>query len=349
MNFAKELVISFLEKVFDEPKKRFEDTIDFEFNCNSNKCKHDVNKYNLTYNINKNIFNCWKCGYRGNLHKLLKKYGNKDDYDLLSSIVKDLKHEDPIENFEHEKKNLELPEGFEFLDTASDTFHKKNALKYLESRGIGIQEIKKYKIGFTTKGKYRFRVIVPSYDGSGKLNYFDGRAFYPNIKPTYLKPDSEIVKKSQIIFNEQNISFNVPIFLVEGVFDMFPIYNVIPILGKRINMELLNKIIKHRTPIVLCLDEDAISDVVGIFYLLNSFGIEVYWCPIKDDLAKVYEKYGKSGVVETLKNTKKITLKVIMELKMFLTENKKEELEMTKEECEKEWELIQKTINSNHG
>ena len=349
MDFAKELILSFLDKVFDEPKKKFEDTIDFEFNCNSNKCKHDVNKYNLTYNINKNIFNCWKCGYRGNLHKLLKKHGNKDDYELLSSVIEDLRHEVPIEDFEYEKKPLELPEGFLFLENAPDSFHKKNALKYLEGRGIGMHEIKKYKMGFTIKGKYKFRIIVPSYDNEGKLNYFDGRAFYPNIKPTYLKPDSEIVKKSEIIFNEQNVNFNVPIFLVEGVFDMFPIYNVIPILGKRINIELLNKIIKHKTPIVLCLDEDAVSDVVGIFYLLNSFGIEVYWCPIQDDLAKVYEKYGKKGVVETLSNTKKITLKVIMELKMFLSENKKEESEMSKEDYEKEWDLIKKTINSNYG
>jgi len=349
MEFAKELILSFLDKVFDEPKKKFEDTIDFEFNCNSNKCKHDVNKYNLTYNINKNIFNCWKCGYRGNLHKLLNKYGSKDDYELLSSVVEDLKHEAPIENFEYEKKPLELPEGFNFLETAPESFHKKNALNYLEGRGIGIQEIKKYKMGFTAKGKYKFRIIVPSYDKDGKLNYFDGRAFYPNIKPTYLKPDAEVVKKSEIIFNEQNICFNVPIFLVEGVFDMFPIYNVVPILGKRINIELLNKLIKHKTPVVLSLDEDAISDVVGIFYLLNSFGIEVYWCPIKDDLAKVYEKYGKKGIIETLSNTKKITLKVIMELKMFLSENKKEELEMSKEDYEKEWELIKKTINSNNG
>jgi hypothetical protein len=349
MDFSKELILSFLDKVFDEPKKRFEDTIDFEYNCNSDKCKHDVNKFNLTYNINKNIFNCWKCGYRGNLYKLLKKHGNKDDYELLSSIIHDLKHEAPIQEFNEEKKILEFPESFQFLDEAPESFHKKNAIKYLDGRGIGLSEIKKYKIGFTTKGKYKFRIIVPSYDKNGKLNYFDGRAFYPNIKPTYLKPDAEIVKKSEIIFNEQNVSFDVPIFLVEGVFDMFPIYNVIPLLGKRINMELLNKIIKHKTPVVICIDEDAISDVVGMFYFLNSFNIDVYWCPIKDDLGEIYEKQGKTGVINTLNKTKKIGLKTIMELKMFLSENKGEDLEMSKEEFKEEWELIKKTSNINHG
>lgn len=347
MDFSRELILAFLEKVFDEPKRRFENTVDFEYNCNSDKCRHDVNKFNLTYNIKKNIFNCWKCGSRGNLYKLLKNYGNKDDYELLSSIIQDLKHEAPIKEFKVEKKILELPESFEFLDTSPESFHKKNALKYLEKRGIGISDIKKYKLGFTTKGKYKFRIIVPSYDKEGKLNYFDGRSFYPNIKPSYLKPDSDIVKKSEVVFNEQNISFDVPIFLVEGVFDMFPIYNAIPLLGKRINTNLLNKIIKHKTPVVICLDEDAISEVLEMFYFLISFNIEVYWCPMIGDLGEIYEKNGKKGVIETLNKTKKVGLKTIMELKMFLSENKNNDLDISKEESKEEWELIKKVLNIN--
>jgi hypothetical protein len=347
MDFAKEIVLTFLEKVFDEPKKKREGLVEYEFNCISKKCSNDIDKYNLNYNVDKQMFNCWKCGYKGHISKLLKNHGSKDDYEILSSVIKDIKKEIKIEEISDIKKEVSFPDSFQYLDKAPNSFHKQNALNYLEKRGIGTVEIKKYRLGFTTEGKYRFRIVVPSFDKNGNLNYFDARSFYPNIKPSYMKPDASIVKKSEIIFNEQSVSFNVPIFLVEGVFDMFPIYNSIPLLGKKINSVLLNKIIKNKTPVVLCLDEDAASDVLYIYYILNGFNIDVYWCPIKSDLAEVFEIYGKSGIVETLSKIKKIDLKAQIELKMLIKENEAcEHVDISKEELQKEWELIKKSLKN---
>ena len=343
MDFGKNIVLNFLEKIFDAPRKKRDNLIEYEFNCISEKCSGDYNKFNLFYNTEKNKFHCWKCGYKGNVSDLLKKYGNVDELELISSIIKDLKITVSKTDLQEQKKKITLPEGFmSFKNYDENNSHFKNALKYLEGRGVGKKEINKYKLGISTKGKYRFRVIVPSFDSKGELNYFDSRSFYPNIKPDYMKPDKEIVKKTDIIFNEKNISFYSPIYLIEGVFDMFPIFNCVPLLGKKINNVLLNKIIKYKTPVVLCLDEDAIEDVVKIFELLNSFNIQVYWCPIKDDLAKIYEEQGKSGIIKTLKDIKKMNLKTVISLKMAIKENKKMGEFLDKKEFQKNWELIKK-------
>ena len=263
--------------------------------------------------------------------------------ELISSVVKDLPKEIKKEDLKEQKKDLTLPEGFVFFKNSDkENYHYKNAISYLKDRGVGEKEIQKYKLGYSTKGKYRFRIVVPSFDKTGKLSYYDCRSFYPNIQPNYLKPDKEIVKKFDIIFNESNVSFYSPVYLVEGVFDMFPMFNCIPMLGKKINNLLLSKIIKHKTPVVLCLDEDAISDVIKIFEHLNSCGIEVYWCPIKDDLAKIYELEGKNGIVKTLRGIKKMNTKTIMYLKIVEKNRKDSEGLFDKKEFQKEWELIKK-------
>jgi hypothetical protein len=116
------------------------------------------------------------------------------------------------------------------------------------------------------------------------------------------------------------------------------------LLGKRINNKLLHKIIKYKTSVILCLDEDALKDVIGIYFLLNSFGINVYWCPIKNDISKIYEKYGKEGVINTLKNIKKINFKVLLELKILSNEQKGNVFDISNKELEKEWELIQRAL-----
>ena len=47
MEIGKQLILSFLEKVFDEPRKKNENLTEYEFNCLSEKCSRDHNKFNL--------------------------------------------------------------------------------------------------------------------------------------------------------------------------------------------------------------------------------------------------------------------------------------------------------------
>ena len=52
-----------------------------------------------------------------------------------------------------------------------------HAINFLRKRGLDDIDIKKYKIGFCDDGVYQNRIIVPSYDENGVLNYFVGRSF----------------------------------------------------------------------------------------------------------------------------------------------------------------------------
>ena len=50
-------------------------------------------------------------------------------------------------------------------------------MSYLDRRGVTSLEIIKYQIGYCEEGPYKHKVIVPSYDEYGMLNYFVGRSF----------------------------------------------------------------------------------------------------------------------------------------------------------------------------
>ena len=58
----------------------------------------------------------------------------------------------------------------EWFDKLSDA-NKKNL-------SIDDSDILKYNIGYCDDGLYSNRIIIPSYDSDGQLNFFVGRAFF---------------------------------------------------------------------------------------------------------------------------------------------------------------------------
>jgi DNA primase len=132
------------------------------------------------------------------------------------------------------------------------------AIHYLSQRGIKESEIVKYNIGYCEDGLYGGRIIIPSYDTNGELNYFIARSFYEDENMKYKNPP---VNRDVIVFENQ-INWNEPITLVEGAFDAFSVKrNVIPLLGKFLLSKLKNKIFeKGVKEITIMLDSDAIED-----------------------------------------------------------------------------------------
>ena len=121
-----------------------------------------------------------------------------------------------------------------------------------------MDEVLKYNIGYCEDGLYGGRVIIPSYSEDGELNYFIARSFYEDSKMKYKNPP---VSRDVIVFDNQ-IDWNEPITLVEGVFDSFSVKrNVIPILGKFLPRTLKAKISeKGVKEINILLDSDAVDD-----------------------------------------------------------------------------------------
>ena len=220
-------------------------------------CHHHKKK--LQINLDNQNWHCWVCNAKGRtINSLLRKL-NVDIRSLskLRDIYGDI---DANTSFVEEEPKLFLPKEFKQLYIKPKGFNPtyNQVIVYLRNRGITAKDIIKYNIGYCEDGLYGGRVIIPSYDDNGDLNYFVARSFYEDEKMKYKNPP---ISRDVIVFENQ-INWNEPIILVEGVFDSFSVKrNVIPLLGKFLLSKLKNKIMeKGVTDVTIMLDSDAVDD-----------------------------------------------------------------------------------------
>jgi DNA primase len=220
-------------------------------------CNHHKKK--LQINLDTQRWHCWVCDSKGrSISSLLRKL-NVDIRDI--GIVKDVYGDEPeYDSKEEYVAKLQLPKEFKQLYFKPKGINPSynQALHYLNKRGITKADIVKYNIGYCEDGLYGGRVIIPSYDDNGELNYFVARSFYDEEKMKYKNPP---ISRDVIVFDGM-INWNEPITLVEGVFDSFSVKrNVIPLLGKFLLSKLKNKILeKGVKDVTIMLDSDAVED-----------------------------------------------------------------------------------------
>lgn len=240
-----------------------------QFHCP--KCNH--HKLKLSVNIDKGVFKCWICDYSGTkISPLIRRFAPSyyADWRLLEGEV-DLDKYDTIfaEQEELPPQVIDLPENFQTL-TGKKTRVKRKALNYLYSRGFTDTDILAWKIGFCDFGEYQDRVIVPSFDVQGNLNFFIARSYTDD----WMKYKNPKVSKD-IIFNGLNVDWDSDIILVEGVFDAMKCRNAIPLLGStlRENSILFQKICERKPNVYLALDDDVKDKEFGIAKRLREYGI----------------------------------------------------------------------------
>jgi DNA primase len=240
-----------------------------QFHCP--KCNH--HKLKLSVNIDKGVFKCWICDYSGTkISPLIRRFAPSyyADWRLLEGEV-DLDKYDTIfaEQEELPPQVIDLPENFQTL-TGKKTRVKRKALNYLYSRGFTDTDILAWKIGFCDFGEYQDRVIVPSFDVQGNLNFFIARSYTDD----WMKYKNPKVSKD-IIFNGLNVDWDSDIVLVEGVFDAMKCRNAIPLLGStlRENSILFQKICERKPNVYLALDDDVKDKEFGIAKRLGEYGI----------------------------------------------------------------------------
>jgi len=321
--------------------------LQWQFNCPTEKCKHDVDKFNLEYQSEKHIFNCWKCNYRGYITSLVFDYGSSSDLNRIKSILPksnfNKKSRNTLVKTNHNLKICKLPEGYLPIGKKRNTPLYNLAWDYLvNERKVSPELIDKYEIGYTETGPRKFRIIIPSKNSFGKFNYYEARSYIKGSKVIpYIKPPSDEVAKNEIIFNEYFINWNLPVFLVEGPFDMFRVPNSIPTLGKEISELLIDLLLKNNCTVIICFDPDATEKVFEIYNILSSLGLNVFFIDLleynKDyvkknlpkirgkkkeealnkDISKIYEDYGKTEVANALSYIKKVdlNLEIIKKLK----------------------------------
>lgn len=307
------LIVNVLENFLGAPKfsRDAEKRTQWEFNCPSKTCKHDHGKFNLAYKSTDKIFKCWKCKISGFVYKLVQEYGRKEDLNRLKLILPEYKRHNfnvfKKTEIDYDSVTCDFPEDYQPLNRERNSKLYKLAYDYaVNTRKISPQQIDKYKIGYTERGSRKFRLIIPSFNVHGKMNYYEARAYLKDAKRTYMKPD--FPDKNDIIFNEQFVNWDLPVYLVEGVFDAIRLPNAIPMLGKTPSPLLFNKILQHNATVIVCLDSDAFRDGIDIYKRLSSLGINVYFIDLKGkkDFSKIYEDGGQEKINEVLKTIRKI-------------------------------------------
>jgi len=268
-------------------------------------------KPKLQVNIVTGKWHCWVSNAGGhNLFQLFKKLNaTNDQFTELRGIVDETSYGYESKEVRKEGK-VELPKEFLSLVYKHPSPVYKNAMMYLQKRGITYEDILKYGMGYCDQGLYTNRIIIPSYDGDGVLNFFVGR----DIFESKMKYRNSPTPKDVVGF-ELFINWDEPIVLCEGPFDAIAIKrNAIPLFGKTILSNLRRKIIEKKVKqVYISLDRDAILDSIKMVEDFMKNDIDVYFVnlPEKDPSDLGFEK-----VIPLLKETEKMKFSDLMRYKL---------------------------------
>lgn len=281
-------------------------------------CSHHKNKLEVSLRTTakkENFWHCWVCDTKGKTIRTLFKQAKAtpDKFKDLNLLIQPTNVEDIVST-----EALALPAEFiafndhsTFVTDRIAQIESKHALRFLKKRGVTMDDILKYNIGFCKEGSYVGRVIIPSYDANGILNYFVARA-YKDSDRKYKNPP---VASKEVIGLELYINWDAPIILCEGMFDAITIKrNVIPLLGKVLHNKLMEKLVKSSVDrIYIALDNDAKKDALKHAEKLMSYGKEVYMVELE---GKDANEIGFEAFLNTLEHTEPLTFQSLLEKKL---------------------------------
>jgi DNA primase len=280
--YSRGQVVEFLEKVFGEGKPS-NGGLNYSVLCPNINCPSKLkNKRKFVIQTQSFVCHCWVCGLKSkNIGNILKKYYPAALVEFKKTFLEDKELEYEDEEIPDDiRKELTLPFGYTFLmDVQSERARDINAaFAYLRNRGLTERDFWYYKFGIVRQDDdYKNRIIMPSFDSTGKLNFFTTRTFQKTGSkgPKYVHCS---VEKTSIIFNEINIDWTEELTIVEGPFDMVKCNdNSTCMLGCELDEKhaLFAKIVDNNTPVLLAFDNDAISKMYKTAWLLVQYGIDV--------------------------------------------------------------------------
>lgn len=333
--FTRGQAITFLEKVFGEAKAS-NNGLNVSVLCPvCSKATGETEKKKLVIRTDDFRSHCWVCNSKKSksiyllikdrspeyLAEFMAEFGDAlTNSHKLTNYNSLLESEEGLEPKEEEK--LELPNGFQLL---AEWYTKEvkpsyitKAFNYLWERGISEQDIWYFKFGVTNQDlMYSKRVIVPSFDADGELNFFVGRGITKFVKPKYFNPEFH---RETTVFNELNIDWTKELVIVEGVFDLAKAtQNAVPLLGSSLEEDylLFKRIIHHGTPVALALDNDAKRKTYKIANVLYEYGIstKIVCIPEKyNDVGQMTKEEFKVALKQAKNMTKKDLLKYRLDM-----------------------------------
>ena len=258
---------------------------------------HDDTNPSMSVSEEKQIYKCFSCGASGNVFNFVMDYEKVDFKTALSILGKRV----GIEVGNYKKLNV----SDKFIDMYSiacklyqnniNTDLGKEALSYLNSRGINKELIKEFKIGLSLLDKYNLtnillkkdytkkemetyglgngdsdlfinRIMFPLFDLNGNVVAFSGRIYNSKSESKYINTkETKIFKKGNLLYNYHRAREFVreakTLVIVEGFMDVIRLYsigvkNVVALMGTALTKEQITLIKRASNNIIICLDGD---------------------------------------------------------------------------------------------
>ena len=294
----------------------------YQFNCPycADEKGYADGKFNDEYSFSLLKHHCWSCGHSGSFSKIIKRWGGRQCLQEYSEIINELKASKLYEfegeqEIEKDIQQIQLPKSFKKINLKTCD---KALRQYLKKRRIDQWTINKFNIGSTEKDEngFSYRIIVPSYNSFGQLNYFVGRDYLPEKKesdfkrPKYKNCD---VDKKTIVFQESVLDFDSDIYICEGALDCLYVNNAVSLLGKSLTPDnaLFSALVERaKAKVVVCLDNDTKdTETLKICRLLDSTKLSgrVWFIQMDEykDFGDAFEKDGIKGIVNCLRSAVK--------------------------------------------
>lgn len=173
--------------------------------------EHEDKNASLAYNLEKNMFHCWSCGFGGGLTKFLASIGETVILDFESKQpyrIKKLK--DKIQS-KIEIHDVKLPED--------------RRLYSEEFKGISPATMKEFGAFVTNSMNLTGYICIPVYQ-FGKLRFIEGRLSkkLDNQLKYYRRPDD--VSVGDVLFPLDKVKNTSYVILVEGLYDMINMWQL---------------------------------------------------------------------------------------------------------------------------
>lgn len=195
-----------------------------------------------------------------------------------------------------------LPEGFHPFHLKGDPAEAPY-LTYLRGRGLSDRTVVLYRMGYVDgAGPLGGRVVVPSFDANGSVNFWSARTIHPDVRPTYRLPDAS----KDVISNEHMVDWSKPVYLVEGIFDEIAVGpQAIALYGKFLQPRLALTLVQKRPPMTyVCLDDDARMEAMVLMRRLVGYDLA---CSRLDLKGKDPGVVGRRGVDEAAASSLRVT------------------------------------------
>ena len=272
-------------------------------------CNHHKKK--LAINVSNGKWHCWVCEAKGSkLFTLLRKIKAPQKYfkELGEILSEGIKFEEDTD-----ETILTLPTQYIPLWEPSRDLDYRQAWAYLKGRRVSSEDALKYQLGYCKEGTYSQRIIIPSFDAAGKLNFFSGRSYLSNVPFPYLNPRGN----KNVIGFESLISWEFPIVICEGPMDAIAIRrNAIPMFGKTVPSVLVYEILAYEMKdIYLALDKDALKKALNIAKFFTDQDVNVHLVRMKD---KDPGEIGFEGMQDLIQTTNRITTDDLMRVRVSL-------------------------------